>query len=114
MNTPITLEMIIAFGSIIAGLLGLWWRIESRIASTASTAAEDSQANKDALAAYRLHVAETYMSKVSGGAALDRAAHDIRGIRDDIKADIVKMEKAVLDRIERVEERIFNGTVNRT
>jgi hypothetical protein len=59
--------------------------------------------------AYKLHVAETYMSKLSGGSAIDRATVEMRGFRSEIGSNMDKLEKAMASRLDRLEERLFNG-----
>lgn len=50
----ITWEVVAAAITVLGAVSGIWWRVEGMI-----------RANTDALAAYKLHVAETYTTKVS-------------------------------------------------
>ncbi len=52
---------------------------------------EESATIAKEFSAYKTYVAETYMSKQSGGAAIDRATVEMRGFRDDIKTTMVDL-----------------------
>lgn len=66
----ITSEMVIFFIAVASAVSGIWWRIESRIDKVKtdqalSIAATEAKASITAtqLAEYKVHVAETYISK---------------------------------------------------
>ncbi len=84
----LTMEMIGGFILVFGFIAGLWWRIEAKIESAAKV--------KDELAAYKTHVAETYLPK----SGLDKAVEQIMGAISDIKQTIDR----VSDRIDRVAE----------
>jgi len=99
MQTPITLEALAAVVGILGFVAGVWWVVDAKITATAA-----------ALAAHKLHVAETYMSKASGGAAIERNTEAVESMASALKTEIVRVETAVVGRIERMENRVFNGT----
>jgi hypothetical protein len=64
---------------------------------------------------HKLHVAETYMSKMSGGTAIDRATQEMKSLRTEMKEDLIKLEQGVSARLDRLETRLLSGTSpNRT
>lgn len=97
---------------VFSGLAALWWRIEAKFAKVAEerdqlerdTAVERTRLERE-FAAYKLHVAETYMSKTSGGSAIDRAVTEIKGLRFDLKDEMGKLGA----RIERMETLVMGG-----
>lgn len=99
MSGPVTYEMafalIGAFALIMGAIAGLWWRIETRIASGASSAnAAASLASAQGLLAqqqladFKVLVAENYIRR-----------HDLREMRDEI-----------IDRLDRMEGRLDRFT----
>jgi hypothetical protein len=70
----------------------------------------------DSLADFKLTVAENYMSKASGSAAIERAVAEIKGLRDDLReqsvalrSDLKDQVNALGDRIERMEDHMLGG-----
>lgn len=59
----------------------VWWRIESRVAS----AREKADKTSDDLAAYKLHVAESYVTKSGMKEIKDEILGAVSGIRDDVR-----------------------------
>jgi hypothetical protein len=117
MQTPITLEALGAVVGILGAIIGVWWVVDDKINKVREKASSDvdeahSRVNaiSGELAAYKLHVAETYMSKISGGVAIDRNTAAVEAMTVSLKADINRVETTVMGRIERMENRVFNGT----
>lgn len=66
----------------LAGLvLTVWWKVEAKIAD-AKTKAEVTERD---LAAYKLHVAETYSTKSGMKEICDEILGAVTGIRDDVR-----------------------------
>lgn len=66
----------------LAGLiLTIWWKVEAKIAD-AKTRAETTERD---LAAYKLHVAETYSTKSGMKEIRDEILGAVSGIRDDVR-----------------------------
>jgi flagellar basal body-associated protein FliL len=103
--TNVTIGLVaIAFAVAAAAVLIALW-VSSKIAEVQKQASEDAVQLAAELAAYKLHVAETYMSKASGGLAMDRAVTEIKGLRVDLKEELGKLG----DRIERMENHVLSG-----
>lgn len=71
MSGAITWEQILFFFGLLSLVAGVWWRVEGKIekgkseASTVAAAASALSAlNRQELADHKLHVAETYVTKV--------------------------------------------------
>lgn len=58
-STPITTEFVIFVIAVIGAIAGAWFRFEARIEKARAETAD----NKADLARYKLHVAETYITK---------------------------------------------------
>ena len=80
----------------------LW--VKGLVAGASEAAAEAAALLARELSDYKLHVAETYMSKASGGMAIDRAVTEIKGLRIDLKDEMSKLG----DRIERMENHVLS------
>jgi hypothetical protein len=84
MNGPVTWDnlwvAIGAVGTIVATCLGLWWKLETRIKSVEKEAADDAEANARELAAHKIHVAETYISKAGHRETTDQILRAIEGL----------------------------------
>jgi hypothetical protein len=66
----------------LAGLvLTIWWKVEGRI----NSAAEKADSTDRNLAAYKLHVSETYSTKSGTREIRDEILGAVSGIRDDIR-----------------------------
>ena len=96
MQEPITLEVVVAVVVVLGFVASLWWVIDSKV-----------NKQRDDLAAHKLHVAETYMSKASGGVAIDRNTEAVEAMSTALKAEIGRVETQIVGRIERMESKVF-------
>jgi len=101
-NSLITFESVSAFVAILVAIAGAWWRIENRLNRVADAAAAERKMIWQRLAAlekdhhdHKLDTAKTYMSKASGGAAIDRMATEMRLWRDEIRGDIKELARSI-------------------
>lgn len=94
-DTAVTIGLVIIVFAVAATAVGVALYINNRIAAA-----------RDAVGTLRLHVAENYMSKASGAAAIDRAVAEIKGLRVDLKEELGKLG----DRIERMENHVLDSS----
>lgn len=99
----------------IGGGVGFGWWIQAQLAESRHAMRNEFHVQlsevdraREAVArefsTYKQHVAETYMSKASGGMAIDRAVVEIKGLRTDLKEEMNKLG----DRIERMENHVLD------
>lgn len=77
---PLTFEMIATAVPIIAFVLGIWWKVETRI-DAAKARAETAA---DSLMIYKTHVAETYVSKQGLREFRDEMLSGIEGLNVNV------------------------------
>jgi uncharacterized membrane protein YqgA involved in biofilm formation len=109
MTEPEVLALLVALVTLIGGVLGVWLRIEGRIraAETAATVKAEAgimqaQLSAAQLAEYKLHVAETYVTKNG----LREQTEQLMGAIGDVKSSIAGFN-ARMDRI--IEDRLPKG-----
>lgn len=105
-DTVVTIGLVLIIFAVAATAVGVALYINNRIATVRDEAAQERQNIREAISAQRLHVAETYMSKAGGAAALDRVVDEVKGLRTDLKEELGKLG----DRIERMENHILEGS----
>lgn len=83
---------VLFFASISGALWAVWWRIEGKVDRAKSEAvarADEAQRHVDGvsrdLAAYKLHVSETYSTKSGMKEIKDEILGAVSGIRDDVR-----------------------------
>jgi prophage DNA circulation protein len=81
MTGAITWEQFAFFIGLLATVAGVWWRVEGKI-NTAKDKADGVSAD---LAAYKLHVSETYSTKSGMKEIKDEILSAVSGIRDDVR-----------------------------
>ena len=106
----VTVGLVIIVFAVAASAVGITLWVKGQVSSAAEEAAGIAAGLAREFADYKLHVAETYMSKISGGSAIDRATAEMKGFRIEMKQDIAKLENAVAARLDRLEARLLNGT----
>lgn len=85
----------------VVAILGLWWRVETRISAGAVKAQAKADAVEADLARYKTEVADNYvkvgyLKDVEGrlGARLDKIVDELHGMRGDFQEAIVKIASA--------------------
>ena len=106
----VTIYLVVIVFAVAASAVGVTLWVKGQISATADEAAEIATRLAREFADYKLHVAETYMSRASGGSAIDRATDEMKSLRTEMKEDLAKLETAVATRLDRLETRLLNGT----
>lgn len=99
----ITIGLVVIVFAVTAVAVGIVLWVKAEIAKVDDDAAGQAATLARELSDYKLHVAETYMSKASGGMAIDRAVTEIKGLRVDLKDEMGKLGT----RIERMENHVL-------
>lgn len=114
MQTPVTLEILIALGTIIGAILSVWWVVDSKITSVRDKANARADELASALQTHRLDVAQNYATKIGVGAGIDRVVDELKGLRVDTKEGIHLLRQDTKeglselgDRIEKMEDHVF-------
>jgi len=81
MTGAITWEQVAFFLGLLVTVAGVWWRVEGKI----NVAKDKADEVSSALAAHKLHVAETYSTKSGMKEIRDEILGAVSGIRDDVR-----------------------------
>lgn len=85
MTGAITWEQVAFFVALFVGVVGfvsgVWWRVEGKITG----AKERAEKVSNDLSAYKLHVAESYVTKSGMRELKDEILGAVSGIRDDVR-----------------------------
>lgn len=87
---------------LIGTIAGAWWRVESAIAKAkadsivrAEAAISLANLTREELAAHKLHVAETYITKAGLRETTDQIMSGVNGIRESIDRMNERMDRVV-------------------
>lgn len=115
---PITYEMLVFIAAAIATALGLLWRltvmrdeivgridtmraeIKAEVDSVEEGLAGTVERLKDDVAAHKLHVAEAYVQKATFGVVSDRISSEVKGLRDEVSARLIRIEDRITHAVE--------------
>lgn len=98
MNQALTVADIGMLIGLIGSVLGLWWRVETRVSSGAKEAMAKALAVETALQEYRLEVAENYAKngfirdvEHRLGERFDNIVKELHGMREDFQKAMIEM-----------------------
>ena len=94
---------VVGFFVMLSGVLwGIWWRIEGKVkeakdgAMTSASAAQALAAlARDELAAHKLHVAETYITKAGMRETTEQIMEAIGGVKSAVDAMTLRIDRVV-------------------
>lgn len=91
MSGAITWEQVIFFMTLIGVVFGVWWRIEGKV----KEASAKGEKALDDLAAHRLHVAETYITKQGMRETTEQIMEAIHGVKTAVDHMTIRVDRIV-------------------
>ncbi|MEB2845945.1 hypothetical protein [Endobacterium cereale] len=94
---------VVGFFVMVSGALwGIWWRIEGKVkeakdaaVGTATAAQALANLSRDELAAHRLHVAETYITKAGMRETTEQLMEAISGVKSAVDGMTLRIDRVV-------------------
>lgn len=87
MNDVVTwFQIAVAFISIAGAIVGVWWRLQKQVSSNKSDGDKE-------LAAYKLHVAEHYVSKQGHRETMDQVMEAIASVKQSIDGTNLRIDR---------------------
>lgn len=91
MSGAITWEQVLFFVGLLGTVAGVWWRIEGK---AKEAAAKGEKALED-LAAHKLHVAETYITKQGMRETTEQIMDAIHGVKTAVDGMALRVDRVV-------------------
>jgi len=102
MTGPEIMAVVGFFVAISGALWGIWWRIEGKVKeakdgaqASASAAQALAALARDELAAHKLHVAETYITKAGMRETTEQIMEAIHGVKQAVDHMTVRVDRIV-------------------
>lgn len=102
-DTTLTIGLVAVIAACVVTAVSVTWWLSGRFNAVREEAAEGiKEANhattalKEELTTYRLHAAETFMTKASGGVAIDRAVEAVKEFKEEIGERLHRVETLLM------------------